>query len=256
VRKRIIPVLQISSGKLVKTQRFKKPRYIGDPINAVKIFNEKGVDELILLDISATSSRREPDYELIQAIASEAFMPLCYGGGVSSLKQMNRLFSLGIEKIAMNNATLTNMDLVKAASTEFGSQSIIASVNLKRGFIRRNTIFIFDYLHMCSTKLAPTQFIESLEAAGVGELLVTSVDQDGMLSGYEIEAIRLLSTAAQIPLIAMGAAGNLDHVKQLFANTEASAAAAGSMFVFQGPHKAVLIQYPEEFQVAEIFHAE
>lgn len=252
MRKRVIPVLQISGGKLVKTRRFRNPRYVGDPINAVKIFNEKGVDELILLDISATAAGREPDYALIRDIASEAFMPLGYGGGVTRLDQMRRLFSIGIEKIAVNYAALNGLALIREAAAEFGSQSIVASVNLKRGFFRRQREYVFDYLRMRATDRDPLRFIAELESAGAGEILVTSVDRDGMMGGYEMEAIRQLAFAARVPLIALGGAGTLDHVREVLTATEASAAAAGSLFVFQGPHRAVLIQYPAEDKLEEI----
>lgn len=252
MRKRVIPVLQISGGKLVKTRRFRDPRYVGDPINAVKIFNEKGVDELILLDISATAAGREPDYALIRDIASEAFMPLGYGGGVTRLDQMRRLFSIGIEKIAVNHAALNGLALIREAAAEFGSQSIVASVNLKKGFFRRQTEYVFDYLRMRATDRDPFRFIAELENAGAGEILVTSVDRDGMMGGYEMEAIRQLASAAHVPLIALGGAGSLDHVREVLTATEASAAAAGSLFVFQGPHRAVLIQYPAEDKLEEI----
>ncbi len=252
MRKRVIPVLQISGGKLVKTRCFRNPRYVGDPINAVKIFNEKGVDELVLLDISATAAGREPDYDLIRDIASEAFMPLCYGGGITRIDQMRRLFATGIEKIAVNHAALTTPELLRAAAAEFGSQSVVASVNVKRDFWFRRTEYVFDYLRMRTTRRDPRAYLAELEAAGAGEILVTSVDRDGMMNGYDVEMIRQLAAAVQVPLIALGGAGSLDHVRQVLDSTEASAAAAGSLFVFQGPHRAVLIQYPTEEKLKEI----
>ncbi len=252
MRKRVIPVLQVSDGKLVKTRRFREPRYVGDPINTVKILNEKGADELILLDISVTAAGREPDYGLVRDLASEAFMPLCYGGGVTQIAQMRRLFATGIEKIAVNHAALRDLGLIRAAAAEFGSQSVVASVNLKRGRFRRQTYCVFDYLSMRLTKREPLSFVAELEEAGAGEILVTCVDRDGMMTGYEVEAIGRLAAASSVPLVALGGAGTLDHVRQVLATTEASAAAAGSLFVFHGPHRAVLIQYPDEDHLEEI----
>jgi imidazole glycerol-phosphate synthase subunit HisF len=252
MRKRIIPVLQINNGKLVKTTKFKNPKYIGDPINAVKIFNEKDVDELILLDISATANRREPNYDLIHNIASEAFMPLCYGGGVGHIEQIKKLFSTGIEKIAINNINLTSKSLIREASETFGSQSIVASINMKNGFFVKTREYVFDYLRMRTMNLDPLCFIKELENAGAGEILVCSVDRDGMMNGYDLGIIKKLSETVDVPVIALGGAGNLAHIQQLLKKTEASAAAAGSLFVFHGPHKAVLINYPDENQIEEI----
>lgn len=253
MRKRVIPVLQISNGKLVKTTRFKNPRYIGDPINTVKIYNDKGVDELIVLDISATVAKKEPDYELLCAMASEAFMPLCYGGGVTRVEQMKTIFSIGIEKIALNNAALTNIELIREAVAIFGSQSIVASVNLKKGFFTFKRISTFNYVHMRATDLDPFRFIKSLEAAGAGEILVTFVDRDGMMNGYDTEVIGHLAESVDVPLVALGGAGHLDHIGNLLKTTQVSAAAASSLFVFHGPHRAVLIQYPCEEQLEGMF---
>ena len=247
---RVIPCLLLQDGGLVKTQQFKKPKYVGDPINAVRIFNDKYVDELIFLDIRASRLNQEPDYDLVERIAGECFMPLCYGGGVKTLEQAKRLVSLGVEKIAVNSACIYHTDLVKELVAELGSQSVVGAIDVKRNFWGDERVY--DASQSKLTSLDPFEHAQGMVAAGVGEILVNDVDRDGMFSGYNLELIAKLSHKTGVPLIICGGANNLDDMRQAF-SSGASAAAAGSMFVFYGPHRAVLITYPEYAQVKALF---
>jgi len=227
---------------LYKTVRFKDPKYVGDPVNAVKIFNEKEVDELILLDISATAEKREPNFALIEEIASECFMPLGYGGGVTTVEQMRRLYRLGVEKISLNTAAFTDRRLVEAGCKTFGSSSVIASIDTKSTLFGKREVWING--GRVNTKEDPVRYAEQLAQLGVGEILVNSIDRDGTMSGYDIDLLRLLSAAVDVPIIACGGAGSIDHMQEAVAKAGVPAVAAGSMFVFHGRHRAVLINYP------------
>lgn len=241
LRTRVIPVLLLKDNGLVKTIRFKRPKYVGDPVNAVKIFNEKEVDELIILDITATQQHREPDYGRIKEIVSEAFMPLGYGGGISSINQMERLFKVGIEKVVINSAAHTKPDLLTKASEIFGSQSIVVSIDIKKTILSGKRIFTHAGRKMQNIDFIA--FSKKMEDSGAGELFVTSVDRDGTMTGYDLDIVMQISHAVSIPVVACGGAGKIDHFTDVL-NAGASAVAAGSMFVFQGPHRAVLISYP------------
>lgn len=247
---RVIPCLLLHDGGLVKTQKFKKPKYVGDPINAVRIFNDKYVDELIFLDIRASRLNQEPDYDLIARIAGECFMPLCYGGGVKTLEQAKKLVSLGVEKIAVNSACIHQSDLVIELVAELGSQSVVGAMDVKRNVWGNERVY--DASHRKLTSLVPLEHAQQMVAAGVGEILVNDVNRDGMYCGYNLDLIAKLSQKIGVPLIACGGANDLDDIQQVFASG-ASAAAAGSMFVFYGPHRAVLITYPEYAQVMALF---
>lgn len=242
-RPRIIPTLLLDNGGLYKTKCFKNPIYLGDPINAIKIFNEKGVDELCVLDISASKRNSEPDYSLLEKIASESFMPLAYGGGVSSLEQCKKIFRLGYEKIIVNSAYFENPNFIEAASNMFGKQSIIVSIDYKstifgkRCFIKDGTVKI---------NYSPEELAISAEKAGAGELLVYSIEKDGKRNGYDIETLRTISNSVDIPVIACGGANDINDISEVLYKTKVSAVAAGSMFVFFGKKNAVLINYPEE----------
>lgn len=249
---RVIPVLLLHEDGLVKTERFKKCRYIGDPINAVKIFNKKEVDELILIDIDATVNKREPNYRLIEKIASECFMPVCYGGGVKDLEQMRIIYSLGIEKVSISSAVLKSDDLLLQASNIFGSQSVVVTIDIKRSRF-------FNKYNVVSHRSKKKYSIDYLELArvvaqkGAGELLINNVDFDGTMNGYDGQLIENISKEVDIPVIALGGAGNLDDMKKVVQESGACAAAAGSMFVYSGPHNAVLINYPSQENLKKLF---
>lgn len=249
---RIIPCLLLHEGGLVKTVKFKKPRYVGDPINAVKIFNEKEVDEIILIDIDAAREQREPDYELINDIASEAFMPICYGGNVTTALQMRKIFSLGIEKISISSAAIESPELIKEAATIFGSQSIIVTLDVKKGLFDKK-IQVVTHNASKKTGMCPVHLAKYFEEKGAGELLVNYVDRDGIMEGYDIELIKKISSTVNIPVIALGGAGSLDDMKLVIKEGGASAAAAGSLFVFKGVHHAVLINYPSQSELRNLF---
>jgi cyclase len=247
---RVIPVLLCNKeGSLVKTQKFKKPVYLGDPSNAVKIFNEKEVDELIILDISATAEKRGPNIRYISEIATEAFMPMCYGGGLSNLEDIRAVIKAGIEKVAINSALEKDPDLISRTADILGSSSTVASLDIKKDFwgkykvVVRNASKSLDY--------APVEFAQLMEQKGAGELLLNSVDLDGTMRGFDLELITQIAKSVSIPVIACGGAGNLTHLKEAI-QAGASAVAAGSMFVFQGKHRAVLISYPDAAELKAI----
>jgi len=249
---RVIPCLLLHQGGLIKTVRFKNPRYIGDPINTVRIFNEKEVDELIILDIDATSENREPNYSVIEDIVSEAFMPVCYGGGVTSIEQMRRLFWAGVEKVSISAAAIENPMLVKEASAQFGSQSIVVTLDITKTLLKRQ-YQVVTHNATRKTGLDPINTAMLMEKRGAGELVINNVDRDGAMSGYDIDYLRKITDSVNIPVIALGGAGTLEHLKEVVMNGGASAAAAGSMFVYHGKHRAVLTNYPDQKQLLQLF---
>ena len=225
----------------MKTEKFGKPKYVGDPINAVRIFNEKEVDELMVLDIDATREGRGPDFEMIDQIASECFMPLCYGGGVRTAEDARRLFGLGVEKVALQSAVTRDPGIVREIADRAGEQAVVVSIDLKRNWLGK------PQLH--STSGAKPRFSDWREAVrdavalGAGEILLNAVDRDGTLAGPDLDLIREASAIADVPLIAIGGVSSLKDIKAA-TDAGASAVAAGAYFVFQGPHRAVLITYP------------
>jgi len=244
---RVIPVLLLKNGGLVKTVKFKDPKYVGDPINAVRIFNEKEVDELAFLDIAATVSGRGPDFETLADIAGEAFMPMAYGGGLSSLDDVKRVFGLGFEKVIVNSAAYGSTNVISQAAAVFGSQSIVGCIDVKRTFFGRTELFSTSGRKKNAVPLQ--KHIQTLVDAGVGELLLNSIDRDGTFSGYDLALISDVSSMVSVPVVACGGAGDMvDMIKAVQAG--ASAVAAGSLFIFYGPHKAVLINYPERSELA------
>jgi len=242
LKTRVIPCLLLKGEGLVKTTSFKKPRYLGDPRNVVRIFNTKEVDELILLDITATNKKRKPNFELIKDIVSECFMPVCYGGGIQSLEDIRQLLFLGVEKVAINSYAIKRPEFIKEASAYFGSQSIVAAIDVKKS--RRNKYHVFRNSGKVKTKYEPREWLLKLAEFGAGEILLTSTNRDGLMQGYDNELIHNLAHAVDIPIIACGGAGKLADMVVAVKNG-ASAVAGGSIFVYQGIHRAVLINYPE-----------
>jgi cyclase len=247
-RTRVIPVLLLRGQGLVKTVKFKTPKYVGDPINAVRIFNEKEVDELVFLDIAATPENREPPFDLLRDIASEAFMPMAYGGGLTNIEQIRRVIGLGFEKVIINSAVYGNLELIRQAASIYGSQAVVCSID-----VRKTWIGSYELVSRSARKREPVSLRDHLgavEKAGAGEILVNAVDRDGTMSGYDLKLIRAVSDAVSIPVIACGGARNIDDFVEAVSVGSASAVAAGSMFVFYGRHRAVLINYPERAQLS------
>jgi len=249
---RIIPCILLHKGGLVKTVKFKNPRYIGDPINTVKIFNEKEVDELIVMDIDATPANREPDYSVIEDIVSEAFMPVCYGGGITSIQQMRRIFWTGVEKVSLSASAIANPALIEEAADHFGSQSIVVMLDITKTRLKRQ-YQVVTHNATKKTALDPFETAVLMEKSGAGELVLNNVDRDGLMTGYDEDYIKKITGAVNIPVIALGGAGKMDHLKQVVMNGGAFAAAAGSMFVYHGKHRAVLINYPKLKQILKLF---
>jgi cyclase len=249
--KRIIPCLLLRNNGLVKTIKFKDSIYIGDPINAVKIFNEKEVDELIFLDIDATRNKREPSFDLIQNIASECFMPFAYGGGIQTLNQIEKIIKSGAEKIVINTQAFLQRSLIKEAVERFGSSTIVVSMDVKKGFFEGNAVYINGGTKNTGKK--PVEYAREMENMGVGEIMINSIDRDGMMEGYDIELIKEISNAVKIPVIACGGAGKLSDFREAIENGGASAVAAGSFFVFHGKRRAVLITYPNYTEISNLF---
>jgi cyclase len=242
IKPRVIPALLLSNGRLVKTHKFNNAKYIGDPINAIRVFNEKEVDELIVIDIDASKKGINPDYKLLEKISGECFMPVAYGGGINSIEKARRVFSLGFEKISIQSAVFNSPEFITVLSKEFGSQSIILSIDIKLDFFGRPRIFNSSRSKILSESIIT--FIQNLLKNGVGEVLLNFVDKDGTLSGPNIEVIKKISTSINVPLIALGGVSSISDIKNVIL-AGASAVAAGAFFVFQGPHNAVLISYPK-----------
>jgi imidazole glycerol-phosphate synthase subunit HisF len=241
LRHRVIPALLLRNGDLVKTRQFKSATYIGDPINAIRIFNEKEVDEIMVLDIMASRQKQEPDYAMIELLAGECFMPLCYGGGLRTVDQAARIFDLGVEKISLQSSALEDIKLISDIASRFGSQSVVVSVDIKYNWLNRSFLY-----QSCTRKLLKKDwvaFAKEAVDAGAGELLVNVVNRDGEMCGYDLDIVRQAANAVSVPVIALGGASDLKDFKSAV-DAGASAVAAGAMFVFHGPHRAVLITYP------------
>jgi len=242
-RTRVIPALLLHKGGLVKSVKFKDYKYVGDPINAVKIFNEKEVDEIALIDIDAGRENRAPDIKKITEVASEAFMPMAYGGGITTIEQIKEIYYNGIEKVILNKAAVQNPALITEAARLFGSQSVMASIDVKKHFLKGARVYIEN--GNTNTGFGPVEFAKKMEAAGAGEILLNSIDRDGTYAGYDTGLIKQVAEAVHIPVIAIGGASGIEDFR-LAVQQGASAVAAGSMFVFQRPHRAVLITYPSQ----------
>lgn len=244
---RVIPTLLLKGSGFYKTTKFANPVYLGDPLNILKIFNEKEVDEIVVLDITATPENRGPDFAFLQDLASECFMPLAYGGGISDVAQIRRLFQIGYEKIVLNSHALERPEMITEASKAFGSQSIVVCIDVKKG------LFGGDHVVSRSArkehKLRPEQWAKQAEALGAGEIIVNSVNRDGTMTGYDLELIERVASAVSVPVIASGGARNVGDFTAAVRQSHASACAAGAMFVFQGPHRAVLINVPSPREI-------
>ena len=242
----MIPVLLLKNGGLYKTINFKNPKYIGDPTNAVKIFNEKETDELILLDYNASSDGRKIDFKRIEEISSEAFMPMAYGGAISSLDDAKRVFDCGFEKVVLNSALLNNLSLVEQIGGTYGAQSVVGSIDYKKNLFGKSKVYSFSGSKNISKN--PQEWAKELEDAGVGEIMLNSIDRDGTWSGYDLTMIEAVSQKINIPLIACGGAGSINDMNDAVKHG-ASAVAAGSMFVFQKKGMGVLISFPTGVRV-------
>jgi len=240
---RIIPCLLVRNRGLVKTRVFKDEKYVGDPINAVKIFNEKRVDELIILDIDATTHGKQPDLRLIENAAAECRMPLCYGGGIKSASQAAQIFGLGVEKLALSSICVERPETIRAIADQVGRQSVVAVVDVKKKrFFGGYEVWTHNGTR--NTKLEPERLVDALQAQGIGEIVINSIDRDGTGSGYDLALIESLYARISVPLTVMGGAGSLNDVREVIHKFGIIGAAAGSLFVFKGKYRAVLISYP------------
>jgi cyclase len=246
---RIIPCLLIQDGGLVKTVEFKNPKYLGDPINAVRIFNEKQIDELIVLDIDATVKRKDPDFKMISNLASECRMPLCYGGGINNSDQIRRIIELGVEKVSLSSAAIQNPDIIDEGAKYVGSQSIVITLDIKN---TNNGYMIFTENGRNNTGRDPVSLVKEYQMYGVGEIVINSILFDGTMNGYHFDLIDLIKDEIGVPLTVMGGAGSHNDIEILFSKYGLIGAGAGSLFVFKGPYKAVLINYPNEEEKEKI----
>lgn len=246
LRPRIIPCLLIKEGGLVKTVKFRDPKYVGDPINAVRIFNEKEADELLVLDIDATAHGREPDYQMISHLAAECRMPVCYGGGVRYVHQIEKIIELGVEKVAIGAAALKEVGLIEEAARRVGSQSLVVVMDVRRGHrLSKRGYSLWSVNGRNREDIDPIDFARAMEAAGAGEIVVNSIDRDGEMKGYDLELAKTVRNSVRIPVTILGGAGSIDEIKSLFRECGVLGAAAGSLFVFKGRYRAVLISYPD-----------
>jgi len=252
LRSRIIPCLLIQNKGLVKTVNFKDPKYVGDPINAVKIFNEKEVDELIVLDIDATKENRGPNLKMIKNLADECRMPFCYGGGITTVEQAVKIISLGAEKIALSYSALTNINLCQEIGDIIGNQSVVVVLDVKKKKIFGGyDIYTHNGTKKSNWKL--NDLISKLEEIGIGEIVINSIDNDGLMQGYDLPLIESIREKCSMPITVMGGAGSIQHIKDLISKFKIIGAAAGSLFVFKGKYKAVLISYPNREERKPIY---
>ena len=242
-RVRVIPCLLLRGRGLVKTRKFKNAVYLGDPLNAVRIFNDKEVDELVLLDIDASKEGRDPDYEFISEIAGECFMPVAYGGGIKTPDQARRLIRCGVEKVVINTATTESYDVIREIVQVFGRQAVVGAIDVKKNVLGGYRIMAKSSSVQIGTPL--DEHVQALVAAGVGEIFLNNVDRDGTMDGYDLSLIRRVAHQVNVPVVACGGAGTVEHMAAAVREGGASAVAAGSMFVFFGRLRAVLINYPQ-----------
>jgi cyclase len=251
LRPRITPCLLVHQGGLVKTVGFKEPKYVGDPINAVKIFNEKEADELVVLDIDATVNGVEPDYRMIANLAAECRMPLCYGGGVKTAEQAKRIIGLGVEKVAISSSAVERPELITSIADEIGRQSVVVVLDVKKKMFSKDyDVFTKNARH--NTRRSVFDLALTLEKAGAGELVINSIDMDGAMTGYDLALAAKIRQIVKIPITILGGAGSLSDIKALIQACGVIGASAGSLFVFKGIYKAVLINYPTSIQRDEL----
>ena len=250
LRPRVLPALLLQAGRLVKTVRFRKPRYVGDPINAVRIFNEKEVDELIVIDIDAGRAGVSIPLKLITRIAGECFMPMTYGGGIRTLDQIAEIMAAGVEKVSINRAAVADRGFVARAAKRFGSQSIVVSLDVRRRLFGQYEICVDGGRRRAG--LEPVSLALELESEGAGEILLTSINQEGTMTGYDVDLVRRVASAVSIPVIACGGAGSIDDVIGVVCDAGAAAAAVGSMAVYQGRNRGILIGFPTRKQLAPL----
>lgn len=251
LKTRIIPCLLLHDGGLVKTEKFKDPKYVGDPINAVRIYNEKEVDELIFLDIDASKLQREPNLSIIEDLATECFMPFAYGGGITTLQQIQRILNIGVEKVIINHTALENIEFVREASKHFGSSTVIVAIDIKKDIWGHYKVF--DHVRKKSTGASVQEYIKKVCDAGAGELFINNVDRDGTYQGFDTNILQNVNSLVSVPVIACGGASSLNDLKDVVSKTDVSGVAAGSIFVYQGPHRAVLISYPSQEELQRLF---
>ena len=254
LRPRVIPCLLVHEGGLVKTVGFKAPKYVGDPINAVKIFNEKEADELVVLDIDATVNGAEPNYKMIANLAAECRMPLCYGGGVRSAEQAKKIICLGVEKVALSSAAIENPGLIKQIADEIGRQSVVVVLDVKKRMLSKE-YDVFIHNGKKNTKRSVIEVATQAEALGVGEIVINSIDNDGQMKGYDLALAKKIRDVVNIPITFLGGAGSLDDIGALIRTCGVVGASAGSLFVFKGVYKAVLINYPSVVQRDELIRS-
>lgn len=250
LRPRAIPCLLLLNGRLVKTVRFERAKYVGDPINAVRIFNDMEVDEIVVLDIGATPSATGIPFDLIGEMASECFMPMVYGGGIRSVEEARRIIRLGVEKVAINSAAAADVSLVTRVADAFGAQAVVASVDVRKKIFGGYRVYSHGGRRPLSTSVV--EWVHRLEQAGAGEILVTAIDRDGMMNGYDVDLVRLVSSAVRVPVIAAGGAGTVSDMGEVVGKGGASAAAVGSLAVYQGRNRAVLINFPTPAQLKAV----
>ena len=252
LRPRIIPCLLVRNKGLVKTVKFSPFKYVGDPINAVKIFNEKEADELIVLDIDATKTGEAPDFAMIQKLAAECRMPLCYGGGVKTVEQAGRIIGLGVEKVAISSAALADPNLVTAIAAEIGSQSVVVVLDVKKSLFGKYLVYTHNGQN--KTHFSPVEAAKQAEKLGAGEIVINSIDHDGQMKGYDLELATQVREAIRLPMTVIGGAGSLSDIGNLIKTCGTVGAGAGSFFVFKGTYRAVLINYPDQAQKDAIVH--
>lgn len=244
LQNRIMPCLLVLNDKLVKTIKFRNPQYVGDPVNAIKIYNEKEVDELIVVDISENRAQRGPNFRLIKEIADECFMPVCYGGGITTIGQIQQILKIGVEKVVINSSIYKNRELIQQAASLFGSQCIVVSIDVKKSFWGNYKVTFGSDSKTINSELS--SFIKEMEELGAGELLINNISKEGTWEGFDLELLKKVTSNLNIPVIAMGGAGNLEHIKAAISKGKVSAVAIGSMAVYQNKGMGVLINFPKK----------
>lgn len=254
LQKRLIPALLLRDDALVKTVRFDKPSYIGDPVNTVRIFNELEVDELVFLDITATNENRAPNLRILREIADECFMPLGYGGGLNNFDMVQSIFEIGFEKVILNSVMHTRPEFVTEIADHYGNQAVVASIDVKKNFW--GNYEVWSHSGKRNTKKNPVSWAQELEKLGAGEILLTSIDREGTWLGYDVQLTKNIAEAVNIPLIANGGAGNLDHIKEVVNEGKASSVALASMVVYQQKGMGVLVNFPEKTSLKQFLNEE